>query len=534
MLLPAIAMIALAPRSVPVEVVPMVLIVQELANSDKEKSPDVEVANFVAEEVDKEGRAAPVVWGMTDPYFRAAIDDGILKSPPPKPSIAEAQAAASKLKADYLLVLNLKRSGPELRAKAVLYRRGKQVWMDPSKDSFDSEQRKKIEQLNAQMKKRGLPEMQIPEGSDNEFRRFSVTFGGTLNEEDAARSVARTWSFLLSEGPWRSLTPRPRNNTPELDPGVDLTVPDVPPVRKVDNAQLVVDVQKLLAKGDGVGAINLLRDAIDTEPLDPARRRMLAMTLLSLGQLRPAAEEARRAAHVLPDQIDLWVIAARSWLRIGDLDEASSDLNEAVARDPERAVVRELLGEMYLTKLDIPAAIDNFNAVISKTPTADALFLRGLALTIGGEEESARKDFEQANTLGLLQDPISKSGRYAQVTSLVDASVVRSGSDLRSLLQKARLSRSDAKVGQTAGQLLKYATGLARLIEGQETPERHRSSGERRRLALNLLRQSLNEVQEFLKTGDEDVLSEAAIDLGEALKQLVQARDLQKSELARS
>lgn len=510
------------------EAIPQVLIVQEKSERA------VSISNYLADELDADGRVSPIVWGLTDPYFRAAVGDGILKDTPEFPTQKQAVETANKLKAEYLVILSLEHEGTSLKARLLLFSRGRQIWKDPYKDSIDEAQRKKIEQLNAQMKRRGLPVPDLPPQTDPDYRRFSVTFGGALDEENAARSVARTWAYLLAEGPLKNLVPRPKSETPEVDGGAQIVIPDAPPPTQVNNSQLVLDVQVMLARGDGVGAVNLLRDAIDTEPLDTTRRKMLASTLLNLGMFRVAAEEARRAAAVMPDQIDLWVMAARGWLRVGDLEEANKDLNEAVAREPGRGTVRELLGEIYLAKLDLPAAIDNLNAAIMISPNADTLYLRGVALTIGGETDSARKDFDKAAELGLAADPISVEGRFGTVTSLVDASIVKSGADLRDLLQKARLDRSDPKVGVSAGKLLQYATGLRTLMESITPPEKNKISAERRRLALNLLCQSLTEVQDYLKSGDDETLGEATIDLGESLKQLGQARDLQKSELGQT
>ena len=83
-----------------------------------------------------------------------------------------------------------------------------------------------------------------------------------------------------------------------------------------------------------------------------------------------AAQEARRAAAVLPDQTELHTLAARAFVRAGKPDEALAELNESVARDPNAIETRMLIGELDLTKRQYADAGSQFDFVISKAAFA--------------------------------------------------------------------------------------------------------------------------------------------------------------------
>lgn len=508
---------------------PQMVIVQEWAKPEKGLDPNVSIGNYLAQELDQQGRVAPIVWSVTDPYFRAAIDDGILKAPAEHPSLEEAQKGTGRLKADYLLYVYAKREKDVILARAQLFHRGKLIWQDPSKESAeDAEARKKLERLDQQARQRGVEVPQRPEQSG--FRSMSVSLDSELDIENAGQSLARTWVMVLASGPLKDLKPRPAAQTPDVDPGVQPPVAEVPEPKQVDNKDLIVEVQKALTKGNADLAINMLRDAIDVEPFDFERRRMLIETLMTTGHFEVAAGEARRAADLMPDQVELRLMAARAWLRVGVADEAQVDLNEAVVRAPDSAITRQLLGEMSLMKQEVASAIEHFTASIEKAPKADSFFSRGVALVLSGMPKEAERDFEQAKTLGLAEDPNSQNLRFGTVTSLVDAGIAKQAGGIRDLIAKARLNRNDHQVGETLGKHIAFVAGMRDLVERVPAPNNHQVSAEHRALALSLLHQCMTEIQDFLRSGDEEVLADATLSLGESLKHLGTARDLQKAE----
>ncbi|HMS54367.1 MAG TPA: hypothetical protein PKA27_03110 [Fimbriimonadaceae bacterium] len=508
---------------------PQMVIVQEWAKPEKGQDLNVSIGNYLAQELENQGRVAPILWSITDPYFRAAIDDGILKSPSEHPTLDEAQKGTSKLKADYLLYVYAKRDKDMILARAQLFHRGRLIWQDPSKESAEEAvARRKLERLDEQARQRGVDVPQRPEHSG--FRSLAVSLDSELDIENAALSLARTWGMVLASGPLKDLKPRPVAQTPDADPGTQPTVTEVPEARTVDNKDLIVEVQKALTKGNTDLAINMLRDAIDVEPFDFERRRMLIETLMATGHFEVAAGEARRAADLMPDQVELRLMAARAWLRVGDADEAQVDLNEAVVRAPDSAVTRQLLGEMSLMKQEVASAIEHFTASIDRAPKAESLFSRGVALVLSGMPKEAERDFEQAKVLGLAEDPNAQNLRFGTVSSLLDAGIAKQAIGIRDLISKARLNRKDQVVGESLGKHIAFVAGMRDLVDRVKAPKHHEVSAEHRALALSLLHQCMTEIQDFLRSGDDEVLSDATLSLGESLKHLGTARDLQKAE----
>lgn len=507
--------------------VPQVLIVPDRVKFEKE-DPNVDLGVYMADEIDKEGRAMPIVWSLTDTYFRAAVSDGLIVNPNEAPTYAEAQKAADRMRIEYVLQFAAVKSGAALRVRAKLYRRGKLLWQDPSKET--NAELLKLSNIEDRLRREGKIEGEGPR-SDPEWRELSVTLDDKFDVENASRSMARTWAILLANGPWKGLTAKPVHQTPDLDPGQAPKPNEEPlPPRVVDNKRLIEDVQRLLATNESMQAVILLRDAVDAEPFDAERRRMLVSALMNAGMPVSAAEEARRACPLVPSQVEFRIAAARGWIRAGNYDEAVKDLNEAVAREPNSPVTRGLLGEMALVKLDLPAALDHLNAALAAGDRADNRFMRGLALALAGETEESERDLEKATELGLPKDPVSERARFEMGADLVDAAAIKLGAKVRDAYQRARLNRTDAKIGPEVGALQSLAAGLRAVTEVTKAPERHQKSSSRRVLALNLLLQCVTELKDFLRTGDEDAIAESTLNLGEALKQVGLVREMHKSE----
>ena len=74
----------------------------------------------------------------------------------------------------------------------------------------------------------------------------------------------------------------------------------------------------------------------------------------------------------MPDAIELRVLAARAWMRAGKPDEAQTDLNEAMARNPDGAGTRLLLGEIGIAQLKPERALDHLSKSIAAGDSAEA------------------------------------------------------------------------------------------------------------------------------------------------------------------
>lgn len=480
-----------------------ILIVQnaETRNSDPDEGRDL--LQMLAEEFDNDGRVSPIAWSLTDPLFRSAVDSKLVPSTM-NPDLSQMHAAAEKLRADYLLVVTMVKKEADVTGRAVLYRRGQKIWSDP----------------------------ELPEGNTQPTNRLLTVFTNSkVDVLNSLRAASRTWTQLLFESPLKGLTPRPRIVTPPPDPGPGVAIPEPPPVRKVDNRELMNEAMKLMASNKTSEAIALLRDAVDAEPVDVERRRALANALYNAGLAEAAADEARRAADLFPNHLDLRTLAARFWMAAGNVDEANLDLNEAVARKPDSAETRLLLAEVALEKLQVDAALSHLDFVIAQAPTADAHYKRALARALNDDEAGAKQDVEAARKLGFTQDALEWRSRYASAMRVGHAAIGEIGVAARTLLQKARANFTSKEVREDRQTLEKRAASLGGLLEVLSPPTAHRKSHGQRALALKLLGQCLAELGTFLDSGSDDAIGDATITLGEALKALASAEEAYRGEI---
>ncbi|HZH97785.1 MAG TPA: tetratricopeptide repeat protein [Fimbriimonadaceae bacterium] len=511
-----------------------ILIVQIPVKGKNNPDGDRSLIQILAQDFDDDGRIAPIAWGLSDPFFRAAVDDGILKNPPAVPDFEQAKAAADKLKAEYLLVVSIWTKEGTLKARAQLYRRGKLVWKDPDKDDQQLKLEEKNQKIAEDAARKNGQEMETEDAEDRNARTFSITVGGKLDLDSGLRSVARTWTQLLFSEPLKQFTPRPRASDPAPEQGGKPEVIEAAPVRKIDNKQLMTEVMKLLATGETNSAITILRDAVDAEPLDVERRRGLIMALDESGQSGLAAQEARRAAELMPDQVEFRVLAARCWTAEGNVDEALKDLNEAVARDPSSPATRLLLGEMSLAKLQIEPAMEHFNFLAAQAPSSDVFYGRALARALSGDGEGARKDLAESGKLKTTTETAMTGAKYRHLMLVVEASVNQSGDEIRSLQQRARVQAGNPELPKVTLELLSKVQALSGIVESSTPPKANAGSHERRLLALNLLVQCLTDMDNHFKDPTQDLISEATINLGEAIKQMAAAKEAYATENKRS
>lgn len=478
-----------------------IVIAQQTDTHASEADEQRLLLQYLAETFDEDGRLNPIAWTITDPVFRSAVQSNLVKEST-NPDLPTILAAAEKLKAEYVLVCTVFRKGEELQGKVRLFRKGQEIWKDPSAAANASD------------------------GS----RILTVQSSGRFDLSNSLRGAASTWSQLMFAGPLKGLQPRQRIETPPVEPGTKPDIPDVPPPAKVDNRELMAQVMKLLAANKTPEAIAILRDAVDAEPLDAERRKALANALATAGLNTTAAGESRRAAELFPDQPDLRTQAARFWMAAGNADEANKDLNEAVARNPESVETRMLLGEVALAKLQVDAAIGHLDFVLEKAPNADAFFKRSLARAMNDDAVGSKKDLEEALRLGLGKDALEVRTQYATAIRVSEAALSEMGVALRTLFQKARASFGNKEVRDDRKLLAARCQSLISLFAILGVPPIHKNSQGRLVLALKLLDQALTELGSYLDSGSDDVMGDATITLGEALKALAAAGEAYRAE----
>lgn len=480
-----------------------IVIAQQTESHAAEADEQRMLLQYMAEALDEDGRLNPIAWTITDPIFRSAVQSNLVKESP-NPDLQTVLAGAEKLKADYVLICTVFRKDTELYGRLRLFKKGQEIWRDPA----------------------------VAEKANDGARILTVQSNGRFDLSNSLRGAASTWTQLMFADPLKGLAPRQRIETPPVDPGVKPDIPDAPPPTKVDNRELMTQVMKLLATSKTAEAVALLRDAVDAEPLDAERRKALANALATAGMNETAAGEARRAAELFPEQADLRTQAARFWMAAGKIDEANVDLNEAVARNPESVETRMLLGEVALSKLQIDAAMTHLDFVLSKAPTADAHFKRSLARAMNDDSEGSKKDLDEAVRLGLGKDPLEVRTQYATAIRVSEAALSEVTEAMRTLFQRARANFGNKEVRDDRKVLASRCQGLVALFGVLGVPPVHKNSQGRLVLALKLLDQALSELGSYLDSGTDDVMGDATITLGEAVKALAAASEAYRAELA--
>src|SRR5262249_24381559 len=163
------------------------------------------------------------------------------------------------------------------------------------------------------------------------------------------------------------------------------------------------DLARLLVQsGRSAEALESLETEVRASPQDPALREMLVRAYLVKGDLaaartaaadlqtlrpdlavgpllaglvaqqdkRPEAAEKdfRCALELQPDASEALAALVRLQINRGRTDEALKMVEDAVARQPKSAIAHNLLGEVYVTSKNAPAAIDSFRQAIALTP----------------------------------------------------------------------------------------------------------------------------------------------------------------------
>lgn len=513
-LLLLIAMLAAASA----RAVPGFLIVQATVAGPEGANPNVPIGHFLAQELREGGRVEPIVWSLEDPVFRTAVEEKLVPEPRGNPPLDTVLQGASKMHADYVFVVSAWREGEKVRARGVLFRRGGVAWIDPDANTPGSS--------NESGRAWAATALASVAPASKVASEFIVS---VADPENGIRSLARTWAMKLQTEPLRSLPVEPLVGTPNPAQGQMPIGAEAPTPRAVDNKELLATLDALAQEGRYETAVVAVRDAIDAEPLDVERRRRLVELLLRMGRPELACTEAQAAAQLLPERPHLWALAAQAALEANQLETAQDCVNELVARAPQNPDARLLLGEVRLRMFDAQGAVDHLTAAVEIAPTNEAYFLRAIAHALLGQSEQAAADLERSRSFS-LDEPIDKAHRYALVSSLLDGFAGDVCTQLRDLIPIARVRPKDAEVAAAVALRWAQLQGVVAFQGLVEVPAEHQRSFERRDLALKLLAQTLSEIRTFLKDGDEGLLGEATLNLGETLKNLSLARELATSE----
>ncbi len=459
------------------------MIVQTIVSPKDNVDNNVLMADYVAQELETEGRITPIAYSMTDPVFRAAVQGGKLKDAPDRPNLNQSFEVARVLGAEYVMVVEGVQVGNAIKTKAKIYRDRKQVWKDE--------------------------------------QNLVVNSIGATNQDSTCKSLARTMVLRMNSGPFKGFVRRKVSVTPELSKGQEPILPVVtrPVPAQAESSAWKAEVRSLIANGKKALALAALRDAVDAAPLD-VERRMELITFLMRDDPKAAGEEARRSISLVPDRSDLRALSAKAWMQAGLPEEAQKDLNEAVARDPNGQNTRLMLGELALGQLDAEKALDHLDQAIKQKDSGQARFLRGACHGLLGHKAEMLADFKQGAVLQEKPSDQEITERYNLVADIVDRLVAQDGIELRSLTQKVVVRPKDNELKQEVTSVSKRIVSRSELISVIATPVASKQINEKRLLVHNLMAQSLTDLQAFCDKGDEDSLADCRINLGEALRQL--------------
>jgi tetratricopeptide (TPR) repeat protein len=458
----------------------------------------VDLPNVFASEFDRSGSLAAVVWGIEDPVFREAVLANTLGEVPPNPRLEDAFRVASRLRAQYVLWTKAERAGAVVKGEARLFRSEREVWKDA--------------------------------------RSITVTVGAETTDLDAARAIIGTWMTLMAEGPLRELQ-RGNATAPPVVAPADAgqeppAVTPAPEPVKVDNSRLKSQVAALNQSGRPEEAISVLRDAVDEAPLD-LERRLLLLDALSLSDPASAAGLARRIVDLFPDRFELRMTSARLWLAADRPVEARQDLNEAIVRFPNSPDVKVLMAEVALREGKAEDAIDLAGQVIAAQDRADARLIRAVGRAFLGGTDGVQADLE-----ALRKFPDGGEGearqRFRLTFSLLASAFETFADDMRSFLQRALVRRTSPEVADIHENLSRQIQARIALMTALQATDTFKESYGAMMLGHRMSEQSLLDARGFLTSGDEDVLAESRISLGEAIRQVRAARLAFEKERATS
>jgi tetratricopeptide (TPR) repeat protein len=460
--------------------VPRVLIFQTSVAFRGTDNPNLPLSNRLAAEFDELGKLEAVVWSLTDPIFRAAATAGKVTYKE-SPTLADVLAAGKGVDADYVLVSQAFKDSASYKGKIELFKGGKSVWKDE--------------------------------------QNMAVRITTESDAESSLLSLARTLVLRMNAEALKGLPSHKTAATPALIKGqapVQVNVTPVEPPKK-DNSPILKNAQSLFGSGRPAAAISSLRDAVDSDPLDAELRIALVNLLLSVDPAA-AAQEARNAAEIMPEAVDLRVLAARAWMLSGKPEEAQSDLNEAMARNPDGPGTRLLLGEIAIAQLKPERGVDHLTKSIEAADSAEARFLRAFCYALAGSSEAMRGDLDQFAKLEPSPTPADVQRRYAYAAEILDRSIQLDANSVRALIQRAIVKPNDKEVLAAVEHARKQIRARGGMGERLTVPPAFKAANEKRMLAYKLMAQSLSDLLGYMAGGGDESLTDARINLGEAIR----------------
>ncbi len=499
--------------------VPRIFVVQLTENA--ETTPGYEsllLDSYMAAALDEVGQVDPIVWSMADPRFRKIVEDHSFPLSLESPVQSEIVNVSKAVGAEYTLVVWAMRQGTMVRPVATLYRNPgfKMVWRYGSWDRrlapFFTGESKPLNEEDLRNFKNTYGE---------ELQEFSANFNGVTPDWDStSRTIARTWAFMMRQGPFEKLPLSPKRLLPEADPGASVPLPIG--VTFPDDLGGIAGIDALIEQDQTELAIVKLRDLIDKEPFEDSYRMKLTQILAKEELFIEAAREAIRGAQVSNKPLPFYQIGAKNWLRAGVMSQVQDALNNVLARGGQNREVEYMMGQYYLRTGDYTQSIEWYSKAIRQGPTPEIVYERAVAYAFSGQPEACMNDL--ASLVDLPAERLTLS--YEMMVATCEEQFEGIGVRLRDRIPLIRIHDNDAELVAYAAKDNQMAKGLATLMELTPVPPQYKISHETRQLAHKLLFQSTTEIFEFATTRKEDLATEGTMSLREAMKLLPQMRRL--------
>jgi Flp pilus assembly protein TadD len=455
--------------------------------------PLLDMANFLAQDLDRSGRVESIVWDVTDPTFRDAISSKILTRVPDRPQLPDYVRGAKELGAEYLFLFNARRNAQGLEGEGRLYRDGRPVWRDS--------------------------------------RRIRTEVGTSPSMSNEIRSLANTFAARLVQGPLSSLPVVPKVNIPEATPGPIDVPPVTPPPPTVEPAPApnpeptpppnpvvatLERIRNLVKSGERDAALLQAADAVDVYPLDPDVRNLFVERLADSGRFAQSARECARFADLVPNDAVAWrKRAAGFYVQANDLDSARAQLNDALSRLPYDPEARVLMAEVLVQEGRPAEAIAHIDAAWVRSNGPEVRLARALCRTELGGVEGAEQDLK-----ALTESPDLLRREAPSIMNILRATTLLSVDAMRETLAAALRDRTSAAVREQSDDFGRITRARVNLAVALPVPDSQQRDYEHLVLALRLTRQAALNLAGYLDDGDEALLIDARIDLGEAQKAL--------------
>lgn len=467
---------------------PRLLIVQ---GKGLEADPPLNVTMDVAQFLDEQARVVAVIYGPIDPVFRAAQNEGLLKDIPAKPDLEAAKKAARVLQAEYVLWVDVEEKSERFLSVHKLYKGGKEVWASQSE--------------------------------------LSVKVKNQSDRINAIQSLGRTIATALEYEPLKELPSLGKATPNEALPGQQPIKPvegtAVAPRVPVD--ELVAQAERFIEEGNYRAALLTLREAVDTDPTSAKARVALIRLYSKMGRPALAMQTAMSAAGIVKDP-GMMVEVARAFAQGGKYNEARSLLNDALMLAPDSEDIRIAMGELLMAEANPVQALEHLNAAAKSGKNAGAFAMRALCRGLLGGTDGAKLDYNKAVELSAEAPKVA----YERAMAILDRALTGEGDLLRGLFQRGIVRRDSVEVKDTLAAQERFAQATLAIVEGWDRAGRYNVSHEQRVLALNLLLQCVTEFRTYLGSGDEQDLVNARLTLGEALREMSEAKAGFEKELS--